>query len=301
MMALTLSACEEAGSGAARLNRLLPRPAIETAPLLAPVSGAAPAPGVPCTCAWSHLCRLQSPPHRACTYARTTPAPTPAPRRTYARTLRLHLRLHLRLFGTAIQNPIMFVTQVPCPKKTSLRVPPRSATTRQRAEFPRGGDLRFAPDGPAHLTKEAASARKVSSRTPTPYAVRDPAPLERHQGPCSAWWWPVTSFTVPTSSGSYEVSNFGAGQTVTITKVPNQPTNYNNVSPLYAAMTACIHQRSAAQRSGFASFHRSVTLYPNLDEYESNTQSVASGASIPTGYLHILQPHTPVARSRPPR
>ena len=60
----------------------------------------------------------------------------------------------------------------------------------------------------------------------------------------------------------YEVSAFGVGQTVAITKVANQPTNYNNISPLYASDDRILFTTDRP-RSGLAH------LYPNLDEYES--------------------------------
>jgi Hydrazine synthase alpha subunit middle domain len=85
----------------------------------------------------------------------------------------------------------------------------------------------------------------------------------------------------------YEVSGLGRGQAVAITKVPNQPARFNNISPLYAASDDRILFTSDRPRTGEAH------LYPQLDEYESTPTVTGLWALNPTtGVLNILN-HTP--------
>jgi hypothetical protein len=84
----------------------------------------------------------------------------------------------------------------------------------------------------------------------------------------------------------YEVSGLGQGDTVQITLLPNQPTQYNNVNPTYASAGRVIFA-SDRPRSGEAH------LYPQQDEYES--APTVSGLWLldpASGALQLLQ-HSP--------
>jgi len=84
----------------------------------------------------------------------------------------------------------------------------------------------------------------------------------------------------------YEVTGLGRNQAVSITKVPGQPEDYNNVSPLYTS-DGDILFTSDRPRMGEAH------LYPNLDEYESTPTITGIYRLRPsTGELTILN-HAP--------
>lgn len=84
----------------------------------------------------------------------------------------------------------------------------------------------------------------------------------------------------------YEISGLASGDTPVIHKIANQPPNYNNISPIYAADDTIIFT-SDRPRSG------ERHLYPQLDEYE--TAPTVSGLwhlDPPAGTLHLLN-HAP--------
>ncbi|MEZ4674157.1 MAG: hypothetical protein R2932_07950 [Caldilineaceae bacterium] len=84
----------------------------------------------------------------------------------------------------------------------------------------------------------------------------------------------------------YEITGLGQNQTPTITKVPNQPTTFNNISPIYGSDSRIIFT-SDRPRNGAAH------LYPQLDEYElSPTVSGLWSLDPTTGDLRLLN-HAP--------
>jgi hypothetical protein len=84
----------------------------------------------------------------------------------------------------------------------------------------------------------------------------------------------------------YEVTGLGVGDTPVITKVPNQPPNFNNVSPLYASDDRILFT-SDRPRNGAAH------LYPQLDEYEeAPTVTGIWSLDRATGDLRLLD-HAP--------
>jgi len=85
----------------------------------------------------------------------------------------------------------------------------------------------------------------------------------------------------------YEISNFlDLASTPVITKVPNQPANYNNISPIYGTDEQIIFT-SDRPRNG------QVNLYPQLDEYEEAPTVTGIWSLQPTnGDLFMLN-HTP--------
>ena len=139
------------------------------------------------------------------------------------------------------------------------------------------------PDGSLrNLTKEAGFGAAGLTGT-NAIAVREPSV---HWSGTKA----VFSMVVDGSGSTwqlFEVTGLGKGEAVRITKVPNQPAAYNNISPLYAASDERILFTSDRPRGGEAH------LYPQLDEYESTPTVTGIWSLNPaTGALNILN-HTP--------
>ena len=167
--------------------------------------------------------------------------------------------------SSAIANPILFVSQVPIPDDyTTIG----SVFGNQRADLDsagRGGDLwiRYANGTLKNLTS-AAGFGTTGFQGANAIAVRDPAvhwsgnkavfsmvvgaPAQQYQEARYVWQL-------------YEVSGLGQMDTPIISKVPNQPAGFNNISPLYGTDERIIFT-SDRPRNG------SAALYPQLDEYE---------------------------------
>ncbi len=191
----------------------------------------------------------------------------------------------------AIQNPILFATQVPTPGDVFAT---RGSTFANHlgaiVSAPRGGDLMIRyPDGTLrNLTKEAGYGMD-GLQGANAIAVREPAV---HWSGTKAIFSMVIG--APTSQYAqidkqwqmYEVTGLGIGQPVVVTKVPGQPAGYNNVSPFYASDDRILFT-SDRPRGGEAH------LYPQLDEYESTATITGIYSLDPqTGQVSILN-HTP--------
>jgi hypothetical protein len=178
----------------------------------------------------------------------------------------------LWLFSTAAAwagptNAILFVTQVPIPEDfTSIgstfgnQLPTMDACGR-------GGDLYIRyPDGTLkNLTRAAGYGRWVAQAT-NGISVRQP---------CVHWSGQKAVFSMVIGAPArqfdyspvgtwqlYEISQFTDPKaTPVITKVRNQPANFNNIAPIYGSDDRIIFA-SDRPRSGEAH------LYPQLDEYE---------------------------------
>jgi hypothetical protein len=195
--------------------------------------------------------------------------------------------------GPTLPYPILFVTQVPVPTDfTTIG----SVFGNHRGDLDsvaRGGDLwiRY-PDG---ALKNLTAAAGYGSSDPTGFqganaiAVRDPAVhwdgtkalfsmvvgAPAQSGQLGAYYWQL-----------YEIRNLGQSQTPTIAKVPNQPANFNNVSPIYGTDDRIIFI-SDRPRNG------ARHLYPQLDEYElAPTNSGLWSLNPVTGDLFMLD-HAP--------
>lgn len=84
----------------------------------------------------------------------------------------------------------------------------------------------------------------------------------------------------------YEVTNLGENQTPVITKVPNQPANFNNISPIYGTDDRILFTTDRP-RGG------ETHLYPQLDEYEEAPTVTGIWSLNPLkGDLRLLN-HTP--------
>jgi hypothetical protein len=190
----------------------------------------------------------------------------------------------------SIANPILFVTQVPALGDFAGRASTFGTHLTGVEEVPRGGGLMIRyPDGALRdLTREAGFGQD-GFQGANAIAVREPS--VHWSGTKAVFSMIVGSPTEQTSQADffwqlYEVSGLGQGQAVKITKIPNQPGNFNNISPFYGTDDRILFT-SDRPRSGLAH------LFPALDEYES-AQTVTGIWSLNpvTGELHILN-HTP--------
>ncbi len=184
---------------------------------------------------------------------------------------------------------ILFVTQVPKSVFTTVS----SAFGNHRGNLDsvaRGGDLCILyPDGTLrNLTKEAGygmdgfqGAQAIAVREPSVHWSGTKALFSMVVGA------PTKQFEVATYFWQiYEITGFGQGETPVITKVPNQPANFNNVAPFYGTDDLILFV-SDRPRDG------SAQLYPQLDEYESAPTVTGLWRLDPsTGELTLLE-HSP--------
>lgn len=196
------------------------------------------------------------------------------------------------VFGApqALNNPILFVTQMPIPSDFTTIA---STFGNHRAgieESGRGGDLyiRYSNGTLRNLTQEAGFGQ-VGFQGATSIAVRDPA--MHFSGTKAIFSMVIGAPTVQFQNGVfywqlYEVTGFGAGQTVSIVKVPNQPADFNNVQAAYLSDGTIVFV-SDRPRSG------ERHLYPQQDEYESAATPTGLWKLNPgTGALSLMQ-HSP--------
>jgi Hydrazine synthase alpha subunit middle domain len=189
-------------------------------------------------------------------------------------------------------NSILFVTQVPIPGDfTSIG----STFGNQRAtpdSCGRGGDLyvRY-PDGTIKNLTRAAGYGKWGAQFTNGIAVRQPsvywdgkkavfsmvvgAPGAQYDYATVSYWqlYEITNFTDPASAPI-------------ITKITNQPTNYDNVAPIYGTDDRIIFA-SDRPRNG------QRNLYPQLDEYEEAPTVTGLWSLQPTNGDLFMLSHTP--------
>ncbi|MFN8010701.1 MAG: hypothetical protein U0P81_04785 [Holophagaceae bacterium] len=197
--------------------------------------------------------------------------------------------------AVALPNPVLFVTQVPMDGFGSISMPFANHDGSSNLA-PRGGDLwiRY-PDGSLrNLTREAGFGM-TGLQGDASIAVREPSVH-----------WSGTKAVFAMAVGSttqqyvwktqfwqlYEVSGLGQGQPVVITKVPRQPSDANNISPVYGTDDRIIF---ASDRSRSGEAH----LYPQLDEYESTVSLSGLWSLDPSsGDLRLLE-HAPSGAFHP--
>ena len=190
-----------------------------------------------------------------------------------------------------LANPILFVTQVPTAGDIFAgRLSSFANHLPSMNQVPRGGDLmiRYADGTLRNLTKEAGfgmeglqGAKAIAVREPTVhwggtkaiFSMLVGAPTQQYASTSGKWQM-------------YEVTGLAKGQTSVITKVPNQPTSYNNVSPFYASDDRILFT-SDRPRGGEAH------LYPQLDEYESTATITGIYSLTPASGLLTILNHTP--------
>jgi hypothetical protein len=187
-------------------------------------------------------------------------------------------------------NPILFVTQVPVPADFTTIGSVFGNHQAGLEAASRGGDLYILyTDGTLKNLTRAAGYGKSGSQAGTGIAVRQPwvhwsgkkavfsmvigAPSKQYQ--VQTYYWQL-----------YEISGLDQGETPVITKVANQPANFNNISPIYGTDDRIIFT-SDRPRTGEAH------LYPQLDEYEeAPTVSGLWSLDPATGDL-AMRNHTP--------
>ncbi|MBL8523425.1 MAG: hypothetical protein JNN20_07040 [Betaproteobacteria bacterium] len=187
-------------------------------------------------------------------------------------------------------SAIMFVTQVPTLSDFAARASTFANHGATMDQVARGGDLMIRYDDGTlrNLTKEAGFGME-GFQGANAIAVREPAvhwsgtkavfsmvvgaPTQQYQ--VKTFYWQL-----------YEVTNLGKGQTAVITKVPNQPTTYNNISPIYATDDRILFT-SDRPRDGQAH------LYPQRDEYESTATVTGIWSLNPANGDLFLMNHAP--------
>jgi mono/diheme cytochrome c family protein len=189
-----------------------------------------------------------------------------------------------------LQNPILFVTQVPVPGDFTTVVSTFGNQLGTVESAPRGGDLwiRY-PDGTAKNLTRAAGFGGGGMQGPSSIAVREPsvhwsgtkALFSLVTGaPPQQYLWQTYNWQI------YEITGLGANDTPVIRKIANQPAGYNNVSPIYGTDDRILFT-SDRPRGGEAH------LYPLLDEYEEAPTVTGLWSLDPaSGDLRLLN-HTP--------
>lgn len=193
--------------------------------------------------------------------------------------------------GPALANPILFVTQVPvAPDFTTIGSVFGNQLGSIDSAF-RGGDLYIRyPDGTLKsLTQAAGFGNGPGQQGAAGIAVRDPSVHWNGQKALfsmvvggatkqyeySSYYWQI-----------YEITGLGQSQTPVITKVANQPDQFNNVTPTYGTDDKIIFT-SDRPRDG------QRHLYPQRDEYEEAPTVTGLWSLDPSnGNLFMLN-HTP--------
>lgn len=195
-----------------------------------------------------------------------------------------------------LQYPILFVTQIPVVADFTTIGSTFGNHQAGLSDVARGGDLwiRY-PDGTQKNLTAAAGYGMVGFQGANAIAVRDPsvfwdgtraifsmvigAPTQQYQ--VNTYYWQI-----------YEVTGLGQNDTPVITKLPNQPLNNNNISPLYGTDGRVIF---TSDRSRTGEAH----LYPQLDEYElAPTVSGLWSLDPQTGDLQLIN-HAPSGNFTP--
>ncbi|MFY9825579.1 MAG: hypothetical protein WAM82_29670 [Thermoanaerobaculia bacterium] len=201
-----------------------------------------------------------------------------------------------KIGAKALANPILFVTQVPIPDDYTTV---GSVFGNHRAEVDsagRGGDLYILyPSGALrNLTREAGfgndgfqGAGSIAVREPSVHWSGSKALFSMVVGATTQQYqWVTTYWQI------YEITGLAEGGHAVVTRVPNQPANANNVSPLYAPDGRILFS-SDRPRDG------SPQLYPQLDEYEEAPSTSGLWSLDPaTGDLRLLD-HAPSGVFRP--
>lgn len=174
--------------------------------------------------------------------------------------------------AVATPYPILFVTQIPIPEDFTTIGSVFGNHDPQLQSVGRGGDLwiRY-PDGTLrNLTAEAGfgmtgfqGADSIAVRDPSVHWSGEKALFSMVIGaPIEQYVWETYHWQI------YEISGLSQGETATITLVPGQPADTNNITPIYDSNDRIIFS-SDRPRDG------QPHLYPQLDEYEE--AATASG------------------------
>ncbi len=166
----------------------------------------------------------------------------------------------------SLPNPVMFVTQLPIPHDWMRITQTFGNHIGRVGNCGRGGDLyiRYTDGTLRNLTEEAGygnsgfqGSNSIAVRDPHVHWDGEKAVFSMVIGATETqyqhinYYWQI-----------YEVTGLGQGETAVITRVANQPEEYNNISPIYGSDDQIIFT-SDRPRNG------ERHLYPQLDEYES--------------------------------
>ncbi|HEY4416575.1 MAG TPA: hypothetical protein VGO57_12875 [Verrucomicrobiae bacterium] len=188
-------------------------------------------------------------------------------------------------------NSILFVTQVPVPADFGTIASTFGNQRGTTESCGRGGDLYIRyPDGSVKNLTRAAGYGQWGAQEPNGIAVRQP----------SMYWdgkKAVFSMVIGTPKDIndatdhywqlYEITNFTNPNSIpVITKVSNQPTNFNNIAPVYGSDDRIIFT-SDRPRNG------ERQLYPQLDEYEELATVTGIWSLQPTNGDLFMVNHTP--------
>ncbi|HEX4342748.1 MAG TPA: hypothetical protein VH255_05120, partial [Verrucomicrobiae bacterium] len=189
-------------------------------------------------------------------------------------------------------NAILFVTQIQIPEDFATIGAVFGNQQPTLESCGRGGDLYIRyPDGTTKNLTHAAGYGQSGLQTTNAIAVRQP---------CMYWNGKKAVFSMVVGAPAhqfdytyngfwqlYEITNFtNPNATPVITLVPNQPTNFNNVSPIYGSDDRIIFT-SDRPRNGESQ------LYPQLDEYEEQPTVTGLWSLQPTNGDLFMINHTP--------
>ncbi|HNB50775.1 MAG TPA: hypothetical protein PK530_02470, partial [Anaerolineales bacterium] len=197
---------------------------------------------------------------------------------------------------STLPYPILFVTQPPITGDFTTIGSTFGNHKAGLSEVARGGDLwiRY-PDGSLKNLTQAAGYGMEGFQGDNAIAVRDPS---------VSWDGTKAVFSMVIGAASeqyeyedynwqlYEITGLGQNETPVITKVPNQPANFNNISPIYGTDGRIIFTTDRPRNGA-------LHLYPQRDEYElAPTVSGLWSLDPATGELQLLN-HAPSGNFTP--
>lgn len=186
--------------------------------------------------------------------------------------------------------PVLFVTQVPIPQDFTTIGAVFGNHKADMQSVGRGGDLwiRY-PNGSLKNLTAAAGYGSATFQGANAIAVRDPA--VHWDGTKAVFSMIVGAPTrqyqvLPFYWQLYEITGLAPHDTPVITRVPHQPANTNNISPLYGTDDRILFTSDRPR-------HGQMHLYPQLDEYELAPTNTGLWSLDPaTGDLFMLD-HAP--------
>jgi hypothetical protein len=211
--------------------------------------------------------------------------------------MRLILLLILFPFlALADAGDIVFVGQVPFPQDFANLVSTFGNQSAALDRVPRGGDLfiRYADGTIKNLTK-VAGLGVTGLQGENSIAVRDPSvhwsgtkvifsmviggAKQRYE--VKSYFWQL-----------YEITGLGKNETPVVTKVPNQPTGFNNIMPAYGTDDRIIFSTDRPRKG-------EQHLYPQRDEYESTATNTGLWSLNPQNGDLVLLDHAPSGAFHP--